>query len=70
MIVLPNGPRRGTVVPPPSKSHLHRLLIAAFLAGDRACLAPEPGDSDDIRATRRCLLALASPDPAPLLDAG
>ena len=70
MIALPNGPRRGSVTPPASKSHLHRLLIAAFLAGDRSCLAPSPDDSDDVLATRRCLAALASPDPAPLLDAG
>lgn len=70
MLTLPNGPRRGSVVPPPSKSHLHRLLIAAFLAGDRSCLEPSAADSDDIRATRRCLLALASPDPAPRLDCG
>lgn len=70
MIVLPNGPRHGAVVPPPSKSHLHRLLIAAFLAGDRSCLAPAPDDSDDVLATRRCLAALASPSPTPELDAG
>ena len=69
-MILQPGPRRGTVSVPVSKSHLHRLLIADFLAGDRSRLNDEPGDSDDIRATRRCLRALGSADAAPVLDCG
>lgn len=64
---------RGRVVPPPSKSHLHRLLVAQFLAG--APLAPAtPGECDDIAATRRCLAALGEARRASaaeaVLDAG
>lgn len=69
-ITLNNGRRRGQVVAPRSKSHEHRLLIADFLAGDMARLAPAEGDSDDIIATKRCLSALATDDAAPLLDCG
>ncbi len=69
-MILAPGPRRGTVSVPVSKSHLHRLLIADFLAGDRSRLADNPSDSDDIRATRRCLRALAAPGDAPVLDCG
>lgn len=43
---------------PVSKSHAHRVLIAEFLAGRTACLAPSPEDCDDICATKRCLAAL------------
>jgi len=75
--ILP-GPRQGTVVAPPSKSHAHRLLIANFLAGiNRSSvnlnLQPQPShdtDSDDIVATKRCLAALAEPTLAPTLDCG
>lgn len=67
---IPCGIRRGRVVPPASKSDLHRLLVGRFLGGDRECLADAPGDSDDIAATRRCLRALASDDPRPTLDCG
>lgn len=67
-IVLP-GKLIGTIEPPVSKSHLHRLMIAAFLA--EYCksepLAPEgqtyaadAGASEDIAATRRCLEAMRS----------
>jgi len=50
---------RGAVAPPPSKSHLHRLLIAQFLAG--APLSPAAAaECDDIAATRRCIAALAN----------
>ena len=52
-MILDNGPRFGTVTPPPSKSHLHRLLIADFLAGGRDHLSDSPDDSADIAATRR-----------------
>ena len=69
-ITLKEGRRRGQVVAPRSKSHEHRLLIADFLAGDYARLAPAEGDSDDILATKRCLAELATDNPAPLLDCG
>ena len=58
---------RGAVVPPPSKSHLHRLLTAEFLAGGGVRPA-RAGDCDDIRATIRCLRALGRGKAA--LDAG
>jgi 3-phosphoshikimate 1-carboxyvinyltransferase len=64
------GPRRGAVTPPASKSHLHRLLIAAFLAGERSVLRDSPDDSADILATRRCLRAMADDNSAPVLDCG
>ena len=69
-MTLANGPRVGVVTPPPSKSHLHRLLIADFLAGGRDRFGPSPDDSADIEATRRCLRALASDNPDPVLDCG
>ena len=58
-ILLPR-PLRGRVVPPVSKSHLHRILIAQFLSG--ADVDPAPAgvkESEDIAATRRCIEALA-----------
>ena len=67
--VLP-GKRKGSVLVPLSKSHLHRLLVADFLAG---------GDTyrhglescEDVDATRRCLLARAENTGAlPVLDCG
>lgn len=57
-IVLPR-PLRGRIVPPPSKSHLHRLIIASFLAGVEPPAA-EGVESDDIAATRRCIAALSA----------
>ena len=57
-IVMPR-PLRGRITPPPSKSHLHRLMIASFLAGAEMPVAEGP-QSDDIAATRRCAEALAS----------
>lgn len=69
-MLIPNGPRRGTVRPPASKSHLHRLLIADFLGGGTAWRHAEPGESEDIAATRRCLAALATADDKPTLDCG
>ena len=70
MRMIEPGLRRGRVSVPQSKSHAHRLLIANFLAGDRECLADAAGDSADIIATKRCLRALGSGDPAPILDCG
>ncbi len=59
-VVLPR-PLRGAVTPPPSKSHLHRLLIADFLAGGAE---PDIGAGGapcaDIEATRRCIRALVA----------
>lgn len=53
---------------PVSKSHAHRVLIAEFLAGRLASLAPSEADCDDVAATKRCLGALASG--ASALDCG
>ncbi|MGN0855314.1 MAG: 3-phosphoshikimate 1-carboxyvinyltransferase [Kiritimatiellia bacterium] len=58
-VLLP-GLRQGAVTPPASKSHLHRLLIADFLAGDTRRLGDDPADAQDIAATKRCLRALAA----------
>ncbi len=53
MTVLP-GRLQGAVTVPPSKSHVHRLLIAAALcAGETAIHCP--GENADITATARCL---------------
>ena len=57
----------GSVTPPPSKSHTHRLLIAAALA-DMPVHAPADAVSDDISATVRCLHALQ--EQQPLCDCG
>ena len=69
-MILGNGNRVGVVTPPPSKSHLHRLLIAYFLAGGRDRLEYSPDDSADIAATRRCLRALAGDTDEPVFDCG
>ena len=70
MTVVNPGLRHGTVTAPVSKSHLHRLLIASFLGGARDFFAPQPGDSQDIVATRRCLKALGEAGDNPVLDCG
>ena len=70
MTVVNPGLRHGTVTAPVSKSHLHRLLIASFLGGVRDFFAPQPGDSQDILATRRCLKALGEAGDNPVLDCG
>jgi len=70
VVKIEPGPRRGRIIAPPSKSHEHRLLIADFLAGDIRRLGAAPTDSDDIRATKRCLLELSSDGDMPLLDCG
>ena len=49
----------GTVTPPPSKSQAHRLLIAAALSGGISVIHGL-ADSQDIRATRRCLSAMCA----------
>lgn len=53
------GLRVGELRVPPSKSHAHRVLIAEFLSGRTASIAPDPLDCDDVAATKRCLKALA-----------
>ncbi|MBO7236536.1 MAG: hypothetical protein J6V45_00440, partial [Kiritimatiellae bacterium] len=56
-ILLPRK-LRGAIMPPVSKSHLHRLLIAGFLSGDEMPPA-DAGECADIAATRRCIASLA-----------
>ena len=65
---------RGAVTPPSSKSVGHRALIAAALSG-RFSTISNLGDSKDIQATRSCLSALKTGQPAgedglPLLNCG
>ncbi|GHV17031.1 3-phosphoshikimate 1-carboxyvinyltransferase [Clostridia bacterium] len=59
-MVINNFPS-GEITPPPSKSLSHRALICAWLSGadifDPSCVK-NLGDSNDIRATKRCLDAL------------
>ena len=50
----------GTVRVPPSKSMAHRTLIAASLTDRGSSVIRNLGDSQDIRATRRCLTALGA----------
>ena len=71
--IIPNK-LRGTVTPPSSKSVAHRALIAAALSGGFSTIS-NLGDSKDIQATRSCLSALKTGQPAgedglPLLDCG
>ena len=62
---------RGAVKVPDSKSHLHRLMIADFLATRRLRYRAAPGECEDIAATRRCLAALADDAQSnPVLDCG
>ena len=50
---------QGSVTAPPSKSHVHRLLIAAALCGEGQETAIRcVGENEDIAATVRCLSAL------------
>ena len=58
-ILLPRTPR-GKIAAPVSKSHMHRLLIADFLAGGDAWKKPACGECADIEATRRCIGALSA----------
>lgn len=69
-LTLPTGKRKGSITPPFSKSHLHRLLIADFLGGNFQRLALSQTDPEDIAATKRCLLALKEDDLKPTLDCG
>ena len=78
------GKISGSIAAIPSKSHVHRLLICAALAGEETRIAC-PALSEDIEATARCLSALGagiayenecfivrpgSKKPAPVLDVG
>ena len=64
------GPLEGTVIPPPSKSMAHRVLLAELLAGGEGKIS-NLAASQDIEATRRCAAALKSKgDGLPLLDCG
>lgn len=53
------GTLQGTVVPPPSKSHAHRLLICAAL-GTSQCRIECANVNDDIMATMRTLNAIGA----------
>lgn len=68
-IQITPGPLSGSITPPPSKSQSHRLLIAAFLAGERSYVR-HLAESKDIEATRRCMDAMLSPVDSPLMDCG
>ncbi|GHU95013.1 3-phosphoshikimate 1-carboxyvinyltransferase [Clostridia bacterium] len=61
-MVINNFPS-GEITPPPSKSLSHRALICAWLSGadisDPSCVK-NLGDSSDIQATKRCLVALSN----------
>lgn len=57
--VVRPGLLRGAVAAPPSKSHAHRLLIAAALS-ESDCRILRPGENEDISATVRCLQALGA----------
>lgn len=53
-VTIEPGLLSGTVTPPPSKSHVHRLLIAAALCREETAILC-PGENADIQATIRCL---------------
>ncbi len=59
MIKKVHGVLNGEVVPPPSKSRAHRLLICAAL-GKEPCTIACSSVNDDIIATMRCLNALGA----------
>lgn len=58
---------RGTVPAIPSKSHGHRLLICAALAGSADSVRVDIS-SQDILATEECLHRISSGEPDPILD--
>lgn len=59
-VTIHPGLLKGHVTPPPSKSHVHRLLIGAALCRDQETSIFCPGENADIRATIRCLCALGA----------
>lgn len=60
-VTITPHPLRGPITPPPSKSQAHRALIAAALAGSEGRIE-NLAESQDIRATRRCMAALVPGD--------
>ena len=68
-ITIMPGVRKGRVSVPLSKSHLHRLLIADFLAGGDMFTRSFDEACEDVSATQRCLKELGSSD-SPVLDCG
>ncbi len=72
-ITITQGKRKGTVHVPLSKSHLHRLLIAAFLSGRRNFGNAYDGTGADVDATLCCLKSLddgMASGNTPVLDCG
>lgn len=68
--IITPGKLSGAIVPPPSKSQAHRLLIAAALAGGEGRVS-NLADSQDILATKACIAALKEPcDGLPHLECG
>ena len=65
--VLEQGPRRGAITAPPSKSVLHRLLLCAAL-GVRESTILCGALSDDVKATVACLRALGAGVDTPRAD--
>ena len=59
----------GEIIPPPSKSQGHRLLIANFLAGGGGQVSGL-SDSEDMRATIRVMTALMERDNREVLHCG
>ena len=57
-VTIDPHPIGGCVTAPPSKSHVHRLLIAAALCEKQETTIHCPGENADIAATVRCLRAL------------
>lgn len=69
-VTITPRPLAGAILPPPSKSQAHRLLIAACLAQGESALT-NIADSQDIRATQACMTALGTPGAnLPELDCG
>jgi len=57
-VTIHPSPIGGSVTPPPSKSHVHRLLIASALCNEQTTAIYCPGENADIGATIRCLKAM------------
>lgn len=64
------APLEGSVIPPPSKSMSHRVILAMLLAEGEGTIS-NLAASQDIEATQRCAAALKADGPGlPLLDCG
>lgn len=68
-ITIMPGKREGRVSVPLSKSHLHRLLIADYLAGGNMFTCIFDDACEDVSATQHCLKELGSAA-SPVLDCG